>query len=158
LNVEPPSWRPYAGWGAFDVAPGFNPACAALKGRYKCLHLCATLKGNRLRQPLADTNLRDDARRLSHSGEAMGAGMGLTSELAFVPQLCKLVPRQLQVDLLDLRRERISAVFNKAGNLRVPFQNRPKGLDLSLGLRERLPGHQRANLFPQCLEESLLVI
>ena len=72
----------------------------------------------------------------------MRAGVGLASELPFVHQLRQLVPGQLQVDLLDLRREGISvgaAISDEAGNLRISFKRRPDGFNLSLCLGGRLP-------------------
>ena len=91
----------------------------------------------------------------------MRASVDLASELPFLPQFRQLVPGQLQVDLLDLRREGIpggAPISNEAGNLRISFQCRPDGLNLSFGLGGRLVGHERANLFPQFLEEGLLII
>ena len=87
--------------------------------------------------------------------------MGLASELPFMYQPRKLVPGQLHVDLLDLRRKGIpigASISDEARNLRISFKCRPDGLYLSLCLCGRLPGHERANLFPQFLEEGLLII
>ena len=81
----------------------------------------------------------------------MGAGVRLTGDVPFVRQLRELVPGQFQVNLLDLRWEGIplgATISDVASDLRIGFQDCPNRLDLSFGLRRRLPGHERSNLFP----------
>ena len=73
----------------------------------------------------------------------------------------KFFAGQFLIDLCNLRREGIparSALAYEARDLRIAFQRRPDGLDLSLCLLGRPVRHEGANLFPQPFEECVLVI